>query len=213
MITQEDLAKIEKEILNIEIPSEQQPFGWNVPSLNIIDCVLSLGRKYEGFTKPRVAMFKDNNPQCLRIEDLNELMESYDSDDDFGKNELNYKHADRMRVIRQLSEYLLLEIPATETLSDQIQECHKWAVDTRPGDSFFLGIRGFGLAGFQYLRMLFGAQTSKPDTHIIGFVQDTIGRKVTAVQALYVMEKVSKKLALPLRSIDHEIWLSRSKKT
>ena len=29
-----------------------------------------------------------------------------------------------------------------------------------------VGVRGFGLAGFQYMRMLFGAQTAKPDIHI-----------------------------------------------
>jgi hypothetical protein len=51
-------------------------------------------------------------------------------------------------------------------------------MSVRPGDSYFLGIKGFKLSGFQYLRMLFGAQTTKPDVHIVKFISEIVGRKV-----------------------------------
>ena len=86
-----------------------------------------------------------------------------------------------------------------------------WAEWTRPGDYLAVGVKGFGLAGFQYLRMLFGAQTTKPDIHIMRFVAEHIGRPVTDIQALYLLEKAARLAGLPLRELDAAIWESRAR--
>jgi hypothetical protein len=72
-----------------------------------------------------------------------------------------------------------------------------------PGDYLSVAARGFGLAGFQYLRMLFGAQTTKPDIHIIRFVSTIIGRKVTDVQALYLLERTAKTCRLAASGVGY----------
>jgi hypothetical protein len=67
-------------------------------------------------------------------------------------------------------------------------------------------VPGFGLGGFQYLRMLFGAQTTKPDVHIIRFVSEAIGRKIADIKALYLLERAAKQAGLPIRELDITIW-------
>ena len=67
-------------------------------------------------------------------------------------------------------------------------------------------IRGFGLAGFQYLRMLFGANTTKPDLHIRRYVGHCIGEPVTDMRALQLLEPAAKEAGISLRDFDTTIW-------
>ena len=54
--------------------------------------------------------------------------------------------------------------------------------------------------------MLLGAQTTKPDVHIIRFFSNIVGRKVTDVQALYLLDRAAKRAGLPIRELDIAIW-------
>lgn len=54
--------------------------------------------------------------------------------------------------------------------------------------------------------MLFGAQTTKPDVHIVRFVSEIVGRKVSDVQALYLLERAAVRTGLPVRDLDVAIW-------
>jgi len=76
------------------------------------------------------------------------------------------------------------------------------------GDLLRDGIYGFGLSGFQYLRMLFGADTTKPDRHIRSFVEKCIGAQVSDWRALQLMEHAAKRVGRSLREVDHAIWES-----
>ena len=69
-----------------------------------------------------------------------------------------------------------------------------------------LNIRGFAIAGFQYLRMLFGADTTKPDRYIIGFVSDILNRRVSAIESLLLLEAASERVGLSVRDVDSYIW-------
>ena len=74
-----------------------------------------------------------------------------------------------------------------------------------------LGINGFKLAGFQYLRMLFGAETVKPDVHIIRYVESVLGRPIAGspsreVQAVYAMERAGELLEQSARALYVAIW-------
>ena len=42
-------------------------FGWPNPPLNVIDCVLSLNRRYKGFVLPRVQMFLERHPEIVEL--------------------------------------------------------------------------------------------------------------------------------------------------
>ena len=52
----------------------------------------------------------------------------------------------------------------------------------------------------------FGGNTTKPDVHIIRFVSDAIGRKVTDVEALRLLEAVAAKFSIILHNLDTSIW-------
>ncbi|MYI93908.1 hypothetical protein F4083_06235, partial [Candidatus Poribacteria bacterium] len=81
-----------------------------------------------------------------------------------------------------------------------------WAIQAKPEEYQTLNIRGFGIAGFQYLRMLFGADTTKPDVHIIRFISKLLDRNVSAIEALHILEDSSKRLKLSVRDVDTYIW-------
>lgn len=102
-------------------------------------------------------------------------------------------------------DFLLGVVAATPTASE-LEGLERWAVDAQPADFRTVGIRGFGLAGFQYLRMLFGASTTKPDVHIRRYVAAAAGRPVSDVQALSLMEDAAAQVGVSLRDADTTIW-------
>lgn len=44
-------------------PGEGESGGWSVPPLDVLDCVLSLNRRYDSFCLPRVERFKKQHPE------------------------------------------------------------------------------------------------------------------------------------------------------
>ena len=82
----------------------------------------------------------------------------------------------------------------------------QWAIQARPEECYGLNIKHFKLAGFQYLRMLFGANTTKPDVHIIRFLSDTLNRKVSDIESLLLLEAASERVGVSVRAVDKYIW-------
>jgi hypothetical protein len=105
----------------------------------------------------------------------------------FCEAKTRYRDERRANTLAGVVEYLLdavVEHPG----ADEETRLRRWAQWCRPGDYLTVGVSCFGLAGFQYLRMLFGAQTTKPDVHIVRFVGEVTNKIVSPVQALNVME-------------------------
>jgi hypothetical protein len=189
--------------------TEGEDYGWPTPSLNVLDCVLSLNRRYDAFVLPRVEAFAKRHPEIRELAQLLELIKSYESAARFSVEELNYNDPKRAGVLVGVIEYLIREQKDYGGVTEQ-ERLREWAVSVRPSDVSRVGVRGFGLSGFQYLRMLFGAQTAKPDVHIRRFVSDVLGERVGDWRALALLEEAAKRAGLPLRSIDYVIWESRS---
>ena len=59
--------------------------------------------------------------------------------------------------------------------------------------------------------MLFGADTAKPDVHIVNFLRENLGKKVSKIEAVYLMEKSALHAGIPTRLIDHLIWRMKAK--
>jgi hypothetical protein len=133
------------------------------------------------------------------------LITRYDTALDFSRAELDYKDQRRAGTLLGVVDYLL-DAQHEHEGPTEAERLERWAAWARPGDYLAIGVPGFGLAGFQYLRMLFGAQTTKPDVHIIRFVSEAVGRKVTDVQALYLLERAAKRSGLRIRELDAAIW-------
>lgn len=175
------------------------------PAVKVIDCVLSLNRPYDRVVLPRVQRFMRNHPEIQTLSQLRTLMARYASPLAFSDTELDYHDQRRAETLLGVIDYLL-EVQQEHEGRTEAERLERWAAWARPGDYLAIGVPGFGLAGFQYLRMLFGAQTTKPDVHIIRFVSDAVHRKVTDVQALYLLERAAKRSGLPIRELDIAIW-------
>ena len=67
-------------------------------------------------------------------------------------------------------------------------------------------MRGFGVAGFQYLRMHFGADTVKPDVHIRRYVEGVLGRPVGDVAMVWLVEQACRKVGASPLAVDARIW-------
>lgn len=175
------------------------------PALLVIDCVLSLNRRYDGFVVPRLDAFVEKHPETRTVNELADLMASFPTPHAFMRQELNYNYEERAYTLQSVVEFvckIVAEVPKEpdgETLK-------QWAIQAKPEEYQTLDIKGFGIAGFQYLRMLFGADTTKPDVHIIRFVSKILGRNVSAIEALHLLEASSERLGLSVRDVDTYIW-------
>ena len=90
-------------------------------------------------------------------------------------------------------------VPEEETLK-------QWAITAEPDDYKKLNIKGVGIATLQWLRILFGADTSKPDVHVMNFINETIEQKLSKIDCILLIEDVASYLKTSERAVDHTIW-------
>jgi hypothetical protein len=179
--------------------------------MNVLDCVLSLNRRYDAFVVPRLEAFADRHPEVVGLVGLRRMICRYRTPRAFCMAELNYDHAARADTILKVTTFLINAQKRHSGNTEAIR-IRAWARAARPSDSKGLGIDGFGLAGFQYMRMLFGAHTTKPDRHIVRFVSHVIGRRVSPVVALQLLEDASRDVKIPVRDLDYAIWKAAARK-
>jgi hypothetical protein len=180
------------------------------PALNLLDCVLSLNRNYDKFVVPRINNLSRRHPNLSSLASLKKLIHQYATPLEFSVKELNYKDSARAKTLLGVLDYLLA-IQQSSQNKTEIQQLKQWALKVQPSDYKAVNVRGFGLAGFQYLRMLFGVETTKPDIHIRRFVSETIGRKVSDREALSLLEMAAKLARVSLRVADFIIWEERAR--
>jgi len=186
-------------------------FIWTAaPPVQVIDCVMSLNRKYDSFVLPRVLKFVERFPDVCACADLRRLIDSYATPAAFLEDALNYRFPACAETISGVVMYLIA-VQVQFSGPTEGEQLHQWAKSVRPGDYTHVGVKGFGLAGFQYLRMLFGAETTKPDVHIKNFVSDVIGRRVSEEETLQLLEEAAAIAEAPLRWLDVAIWESRAR--
>jgi hypothetical protein len=152
-----------------------------------------------------VKEYVDRFPTTRSCTDLIDLIGRYPSPEAFCREALRYNHDQVGQRILDVARYLV-DAQGRFPEPTEAERLTAWAQWTRPGDYLELEINGFKLAGFQYLRMLFGAETTKPDVHIIGYVSKAIGRKVSDVHALYILERAAEISGRSIRALDNVIW-------
>jgi hypothetical protein len=176
----------------------------------IIDCVLSLRKPYNTVVVPRVSKFMEEYPEVRTCDELRSLIASHGTPAAFTATALQMKSPRKADMLWGVTEYLLdaQKQFAGETEAERLT---LWANWVRPTDYLLLDVPNFKLAGFQYLRMHFGADTVKPDVYILRYVERALGRAIPGrpereVQAVYALERASKLLGRTARSIDANIW-------
>lgn len=73
-------------------------------------------------------------------------------------------------------------------------------------------MKGIGFTTFQYLRMLCGADTVKPDVHISKAVREALGKQLSPMAVVELVEQSAKNMGIQARQLDYTIWLHYSKK-
>ena len=204
-------SRLEQLSPNIPGFGSVDPAWTRPPAVLVIDCVLSLNRNYDKFLVPRLETFMSNHSEIQRVTDLAKLMAGYPTPHAFVQKELNYNHESRAKTLQAVLKFVCQIVEGTQTIEEEKEILRQWAIQAEPPDYQTLNIRGFAIAGFQYLRMLFGADTTKPDVHIIGFLSDLLNRRVSEVEALRLLEAASKRVALSVRDVDTYIWQIRAR--
>jgi len=185
--------------------------AWSRPiAIRVIDCVLSLNRNYDNFVVPRLRIIMNKHPDLSSIHQLDKLMSTYSSPALFVEAELNYNYADRARILEAVVHFLCKLVDGVP-VNQEAKVLEQWAKSTKPIDYRSLKIKGFALAGYQYLRMLLGASTTKPDKHIKNFVSEILERRVSDVEALELLENAANLANLSIRDVDTTIWEARAR--
>lgn len=181
------------------------------PAVKIIDCVLSPNRSYDKFVVPRLDVFMNRHPEIHRVSQLSDLMADYSTPHEFVVKELNYNYKDRARILQSVVTFVLSVVKQSPRTPEE-DTLKQWAMRANPGDFQTLKIKGFALASFQYLRKFFGADTAIPTVHIRDFISEVLGRKVSDLTALVLLEAASERACLSVRDVDTYIWRSRARR-
>jgi hypothetical protein len=190
-------------------------------ALKVLECVLSLNRKYEEFVAPKLDDFKKRNPAVTSLSALDSLRKLRGGADSFFSTDLKYHDKKRAQVFELGLTYLTQVAPRFPGRNES-ERLYNWATSVKPTDYQHMFCvqghghchpKGFAIAGWQYLRMLFGADTCKPDRHILNFLKYTIGRNVNPVNAVELMEIAAPLAGLTVRDADLRVWAKYSQRS
>ena len=177
-MSEHDLVVAALRALKPSIRPSSDPAWGTPPALRVIDCVLSLNRPYRKVVEPRRNRFASQHPHIKAVADLHREIRRYSSAYDFLRQTLDTDDKDRAETLANVTAWLA-SIGGDGNEAEQLANIKVWAVRAQFRDHKTLGIRGFGLSGFQYLRMLFGADTCKPDLRIRQWVSKALGQEVS----------------------------------
>ncbi len=204
----------EKLILCLEkLPpiDERHEVRFETAAEKLLDCVLSLHRRYDGFVVPRVKGFGSNHPHVTTLTDLCECVGRYGGPVAFYRTQLDYDWDDAAKMFHQVLEYLRKEMNNYPGTTD-LERLHAWALSAKVDGYKGASLPLFGIAGWQYLRMLFGADTCKPDIAIKRFARDCLERSLSDISLVRLMETAAplvprlRAYHQPVREADRRIW-------
>ncbi len=177
------------------------------PVLIVVDAVLSMNRNYNELVVPRLKIFQESGPESLH--DLLLLITT------IGHEEFcriwKYNHLERVRILEDLVKKFLM-IQKEFGIESELEALRKWGKESKPEDFVSFQVRGIGFTTFQYLRILCGANTIKPDVHISRAVYDATGKKFPERKIVTILEQSADRLGVQASILDHAIWQHYSKK-
>lgn len=191
-------------------PSPISPLKDAPPAVRIIECVLSLRAKFFAVVVPRVTRFAVTYPDVASSLDLSEAIQGAGGPHSFMKTCLNYNSEKRGHTLYGVANYLHAQQQRFSG-NTEISRLEVWAKSAAPDGHRQAGVRGFGLAGFQYMRMLFGADTTKPDVHVVTYIANALDRAVTPHEAWRLLEAVGTQTGIAVRQYDAFIWTKQQK--
>ena len=204
-----DIDKTVRALLkSIDGPPDPGPPSWPSPVLCVLDCLLSLDRRKEGWVDQTLQRLQEPDSQYGTMGSVRSFVTAFSSPADYFVADLRDKEAKRAALLVPLLDALIdagMDFPG-QTESDRLRA---WAVAASPADYSFGPFRGLGLKGFQNLRRLLGANTLVPTTETASWVGRAIGREPEATEAVHLLEKAARRLRYDLRGVPEEVWQCR----
>lgn len=194
--------------LNLDLNQHSEEFEYKNAALILVDAVLSMNRKYDSFVVPRIKLVKKAG-----IKTLGDLKDKIDSEKVTGFCDVwQYNHVARVKILRSLVKKFL-QIKKNSGIIDDLKALHFWGKNSRIDDFKTFNVKGIGFTTFQYLRLMCGADTTKPDVHLKRAVKDGIGKSVSEIETVRIVETVAKQLGVSARQLDYAIWKYYSKRS
>lgn len=190
---------IEKLHLNLEQQTEELDYKNAV--LILVDAVLSMNRKYDSFVVPRIKLIKETG--IATLEDLKEKIQD-ESVEGFCKV-WRYNHISRVIILESLVDKFL-KIKKNLDASNDLEALHLWGKNSSVADFKNFNVSGIGFTTFQYIRLMCGADTIKPDIYLKRSVKGAIGRTASETEIVQIVEGAAKQLGTSARQLDYAIW-------
>ena len=198
-----EIIRLASYLRNVEIKKESEELGsYKTAVLVCLDAVLSINRKYYQFVVPRIKYFMENYSEITTLSSLYDIL--------LEEGEIsrywNYNHKAREKTLKELVAKFL-EIVKEYPDETEIEALKKWSSTVSVDGYKRFGVHGIGIATFQYLRLLLGASTVKPDVHIKRAVSTALGRRVGDIEVISLFETACDYIHIPAKIMDHSLWL------
>ena len=132
------------------------------------------------------------------------------------QEELDYNWEDWARRLHEVVTFLVTIVQQTPTIPEE-GALNQWLAEKHSQVNRLTvngkNINGFAEAGFQYLCMLFGVDTVKPDKYILKFLFEILNRNVSKSEACALLEAASKCVGVSARAVDKFIWKRGEQRT
>lgn len=180
-------------------PWSAWPGGWpGEAEAALIDAVFSIRARYGGpATGVRGVVGRWRERRGGSIDDLAELARM-EVADVVGTFDNASRTADRPKA--------LAVIEAAQALTEVGMRHASQLGPTYDQARAYCGVRGLGPVTWSYFCMLLGKPDIKADTWVVRFVNEAIGRAVTAEKARTLLTAVAKDLDVNETQLDHAIW-------
>lgn len=194
--------------LNLDFNQKPGEFDYDNPVLILVDAVLSMNRKYDSFVVPRVKLIRRSG-----IKTLEGVLEAIEDKGISGFCKVwNYNHPERVEILKRLANKFL-RIKKELKISNDLSALKEWAKQSTVIDYPKFGVKGIGFVTYQYLRLMCGADTTKPDVHLKKAVKEGTGRKLSEAEVVQLVEQSAKRMNVKARQLDYALWRYYSNRT
>ncbi len=187
--------------LSLDFKQTPGEFDYDNPVLILVDAVLSMNRKYDSFVVPRVELIRKSG-----IKTLEQALQIIEDGGVKGFCGIwNYNHPARVEILKRLINKCI-EIKKKLKIDDGLTALQVWGKQSTVRDYKNFNVKGFGFTTFQYLRLMCGADTTKPDIHLKRAVKDGTGENLNLEEVVQIVEETAKKLDVKARQLDYALW-------
>lgn len=188
-------------ILPIDLNQIVPEFNYDNPVLILADAVLSMNRKYEAFVIPRIRHLEKANITTLNQLDALITQRGIEA---FAQV-WNYNDPRRVEILQHLAEKFL-QIKVAYRLDNDLEALRRWGKEAKPEEWESFGVKGIAFTTYQYLRILCGANTVKPDIHIKRAFVEAVGKSLPLEEIVKVVEETAKQMNIPAQQLDYALW-------